>query len=144
MVRTIYKLTIDDYDDLVRLWREAGLTYRPRGRDTRERIATEMQRADTAFIGIYEHDRLIGAGLATYDGRKGWINRIAVHPDFRGRGIAAQIVNECEVFLRSVAAEIISCLIEDFNKPSVQLFRKLGYVHGENVMYFSKRKSEET
>jgi predicted GNAT family acetyltransferase len=83
MAKDIRKLTIEDYDNLIRVWADAGLPYRPFGRDRKDRIEKQMQRPDTAFIGLFEEGRLVAAGLATFDGRKGWINRVAVDPDYR-------------------------------------------------------------
>ena len=144
MAEEIRKLTIDDYDDLMRVWADAGLPYYPFGRDRKEHIAKEMQRPDTAFVGLFEDGRLLALGLATYDGRKGWINRVAVDPDCRRLGLAGKIIAECEAFLESQGAQIIACLVEDYNLPSIALFQKHGYLYGEDVLYFSKRKSEET
>ncbi len=146
MARTIRKLSIEDYDDIIRIWVDAGLPYKPFGRDKKERIAKEMQRPDTAFIGIHDDEAgmLIAVGLATYDGRKGWINRVAVLPDFRHQGLAGRIIRECETFLEQQGAEIIACLIEEYNLPSMALFQKHGYYFHEDIHYFSKRKSEET
>jgi len=143
VAREIRKLTIDDYNDLIRVWADAGLPYRPLGRDGKDSIAKEMRRSDTAFIGLFEGDRLVAVGLATYDGRKGWINRVAVDPDFRKQGLAGEITRECEAFLERQGADIIACLIEDYNLPSMALFQKLGYLYSEDVLYFSKRKSED-
>jgi GNAT superfamily N-acetyltransferase len=137
-------LTIEDYDALIDLWGDAGLSYRPLGRDTRERIAVEMKRSDTDFIGIFFDGRLVAAGLATYDGRKGWINRVAVHPDYRRKSLAKDIIAACERFLEKCGAEIIAALIEDWNEPSMELFEACDYVHGPDVLYFSKRKSADT
>jgi len=144
MVRELRKLTMDDYDALVNLWGDTGLSYRPLGRDRKERIALEMQREDTAFLGIFDGNRLVASGLATYDGRKGWINRIAVHPDLRRRGLGKEMVAACERFLESVGADIIAALIEDWNEPSIELFADCDYIHGSDVMYFSKRKTADT
>ena len=144
MAKEIRKLTIEDYDDLIRVWADAGLPYHPFGRDSKEHIAKEMQRPDTAFIGLFEDGQLVAAGLATFDGRKGWINRVAVDPDYRRRGLAGEIIRACESFLESLGAEIISSLIEDYNLPSMALFQKHGYLYHEDILYFSKRKSEDT
>lgn len=144
MSQLIRRLDIDDYDDLIRVWGDTGLPYRPLGRDTHARIEVEMQRKDTAFIGLFEGERMLAVGLATYDGRKGWINRVAVDPDFRHQGIASKIIMECEEFLEGLGAEIIACLIEEYNTPSMALFQKHGYLFGEDVHYFSKRKSDDT
>ena len=144
MARQLRKLTIDDYEDILNIWGDAGLPYRPFGRDARELIEREMQRPDTAFLGIHDRSRLIAMGLATFDGRKGWINRVAVHPDFRHQGLASKIIVACEQFLESHGAEIIACLIEEYNLPSMELFGKHDYIHGPDIHYFSKRKSEDT
>ncbi len=144
MPSEVRRLTIEDYESLIDLWGDAGLSYRPFGRDTRERIAVEMQRADTGFLGIFEGERLVAVGLATYDGRKGWINRVAVHPDYRRQGLGGRIVRACEEFLEGQGAEIIAALIEDWNEPSIELFAAEDYVYGEGVLYYSKRKSSDT
>ena len=144
MATKLCMLTIDDYNRIVEIWGDSGLPYRPFGRDAREKIAREMKRADTAFIGLYEDSLLVGVGLATYDGRKGWINRVAVIPDYRKKGYASMIIEACEKFLEECGAEIIACLIEEYNTPSMALFRKHDYLYSEDVYYFSKRKSEET
>jgi len=144
MARDLRRLTIADYDALINLWGDAGLPYRPLGRDTSEKIAREMARPETAFFGIFEDGTMTSSGLATYDGRKGWINRVAVHPDCRRRGLGAEIIVACEQFLDDIGAEIIAVLIEDDNLPSMDLFQQHGYLFGEGIHYFSKRKSSET
>lgn len=143
MPRTINRLTIADYDDIVRVWAIAGLPFKPRGRDHRNRVESEMQRPDSAFFGLSENGRMLAVGLASYDGRKGWIQRVAVDPDRRGEGLGGEIVRACEEFLRQRGAEVISCLIDDINYPSISMFQKEGYECWGNIMYFSKRDSDE-
>ena len=73
MGRDLRRLTADDYDDIIRIWADAGLPYKPQGRDSRERVVREIEREDTALFGLFENGRMLAVGLATYDGRKGWI-----------------------------------------------------------------------
>ncbi len=80
------RLTVNDYDAIMDLWKAAGLTtIKPTGRDSRESFEQQMSRGIQAVIGIYEGEQLIGLVMATHDTRKGWVNRLAVHPDFRGQ-----------------------------------------------------------
>ncbi len=144
MAAEIRRLTIDDYDALVNLWGDAGLSYRPFGRDTREKIEVEMKRVDTGFFGLFEDGRMVATGLATYDGRKGWLNRIAVHPDYRRHGYGTRMIKACEEFLESHGAEIIAMLIEGWNLPSMAMATEADYLHGDDIQYFSKRRSQET
>ena len=137
----IKPLTIEDYDEIIRVWSDAGLPFKPKGRDSRESMAKEMQLEVAMFFGYYDGDRLIGVGIANYDGRRGWINRVAVDPDYRGRGIAGQLIATCEEFLYSIGAIVICALIEDINEPSISAFQKSGYSTMDEIKYFSKRRS---
>jgi GNAT superfamily N-acetyltransferase len=143
MENDIRRLSIDDYDEVVRIWLIAGLPFRPKGRDGREMLAVEIGRPDCAMFGLYQDDNLIGVALAGYDGRRGWINRLAVDPDFRGQGLAGALIEVCEKFLKDQGAVVISALIEDINYPSITTFRKAGYHCHDELRYFAKRESND-
>ena len=91
----------------------------------------------SAFDGA----RLVGFVLASDDTRRGWINRIAVHPDFRRTGLASRLVVAAEEELRRRGMQIIAALIEDYNTASRGLFEKSGYSYMPEVLYYSKRDS---
>jgi len=139
----IRKLTIDDYDSLLALWDKCALPYRPRGRDTREAIAREMKRDETGFLGMFDGRRMIGFVLATSDGRKGWINRLAVDPDYQRQGLGTYLINESEQFLYKLGLKVIAILIEGDNVASYETFKKAGYVPHPDIAYYSKRGSAE-
>ena len=133
-------LTIDDYDALIALWDRADLSYRPKGRDSRESMAREMADYPHGYIGLFLDNRLIAFILASFDGRKGWINRLAVDPDFRGRGYGIRMIAEAErVLHEQYDAQIVTALVEPGNDPSYNLFVKCGYRVWEGMYYFSKR-----
>ncbi|MCD6162835.1 MAG: GNAT family N-acetyltransferase [candidate division Zixibacteria bacterium] len=143
MEYNIRKLEMPDYDDLMNLWQKSGLPYRPKGRDSRELMAFEFKREETCFLGMFDNGKLIGAIVGTSDGRKGWINRLAIDPEYRGQGLAKTLIEECEKFLFGLGLMIIAALIEDYNNPSKNLFGKVGYKFTDNVHYFSKRLSDD-
>lgn len=136
-------LSIADHDQVLRVWEEAGLPGRPEGRDSRERMAEQMLRDGDLFLGAFKGERMVGVVLGTYDGRKGYINRLAVVPATRGVGIAKALLKECEAALRKRGAEVICTLIEVPNRASVEFFKKAGYVEHEDIVYLSKRDRPE-
>ena len=138
----IRSLTMLDYDQIVALWKRSELPFKPSGRDRKEAVQAQMVANPDFFLGAYEDDRLVGVVVATSDGRKGWINRLAVDPDFRGRGVAEALIAESEKTLRKHGLEIFCALIEDYNTSSMQLFKKCGYKEHRDIVYFSKRDSE--
>ena len=139
----IRRLTIKDYEKIIKLWSRANLPYKPKGRDSKEAIATQMRANPNFFLGAYEDDNLVGVVIVSCDLRKGWINRLAVDPRYRHRGVAKALVNEVEKVLRERGINIFCALIENSNVASKELFKKCGYVEHRDIIYFSKRDSDE-
>lgn len=143
MAREIRRLSVGDYGEIINVWLSAGLDFKPKGRDNKEKIAREIADSHCAFFGLFEDDRMVGVGIANFDGRRGWINRVAVDPDYRGAGLAGEIIAKCETFLEQQGALVICALIEDINYPSISCFQKAGYTCLDEVKYFSKRPSRD-
>lgn len=139
----IRKLTIKDYNEMVRLWSEAKLPFKQKGRDSKKAIAAQMAANPEFFLGAFENDCLVGTVILSCDMRKGWINRLAVDPDYRNRGIAKALIAESEKTLRKHGIRIFCALIEDYNAASKELFKQCGYVLHRDIVYFSKRDSNE-
>lgn len=139
----IRELRIEDYNALLKLWQEAQLPHRPKGRDKKENIARELTKPNAIFLVAVENGRIVGSAFGTHDNRKGWINRVAVAPDHQRKGIAARLVREVESRLRDAGIGIIACLIEDWNKTSMAFFQKIGYERRDDIIYFTKRKDPE-
>jgi ribosomal protein S18 acetylase RimI-like enzyme len=141
---TIRQMGMDDYGLVERLWTEAGLTFRPQGRDRPDRVVRELQQGTAVFLLAEVGGRLAGVVLGTHDGRKGWINRLAVAPAYRRRGIAGRLVREAEAWLDALGMEVIAALIESHNQESLGFFRAIGYSHDADVEYVSRRRSDES
>jgi len=136
------ELTVDDYDAVIRLWRVAGLqSIRLRGRDSRDAFAAQLA-AGQKVIGFEEAGQLIGAVVITNDTRKGWINRLAVHPDYPRKGYGVRLLAAAEERLRAMGFHILAGLIEADNKASLALFEKEGY-KTHDIVYVSKRDSDD-
>jgi len=139
MDKRIRQLTIDDYDEIVRIWSIAGLPFKPHGRDSRKMMAAEMGRDGCAYFGLEIDNRVVGLVIAQYDGRHGWVNRLAVDPDCRGIGLAGDLIEACEEFFEQYGEVVVSALIEDENTPSMSCFGKAGFECFESIRYWSKR-----
>ena len=140
---TIRAMKLGDYSAVQRLWTEAGLPFRPQGRDRPDRVAAELERGTAVFLVAEVDGKLAGVVLGTHDGRKGWINRLAVVPAQRRRGIARLLVCAVETRLAALGIEITAALIETPNQASLDFFRAIGYVHGTDIEYVSKRRSPD-
>jgi len=144
MSHTITPLRPEHYDAVMALWKDAGLSsLRPQGRDSRERVVREMKENPDLFLGAFENGTLIGVCVGTDDGRKGWLNRLTVHPEHRRKGVARQLARATEEALKERGRRIIGILIEDWNAESLELFQDEGYVLHKDIFYLSKREGKE-
>lgn len=129
----------DDHPAIVRLWDAAGLSTRPAGRDAEAAFLQQLAHFPATYL-VAEHDgRVVGVILGTHDQRKGWINRLAVHPQYRRRGLARRLIAACEEAFAALGIGIVAVLVERDNDTSAELFRAAGYVTDVPVHYFRKR-----
>jgi len=134
----------EDYWNLINLWDISGLPYKLKGRDSMERIVLEISCDRSRILIIEIQNQLVASVLVSHDGRKGWINRLAVDPKFRKAGLATILIHEAEEFLSSLNIDVISCLINKNNYASQELFTKEGYGQDTEILYFSKRKNNDS
>ena len=133
-----------EYEAVTRLWSDAGLPFRARGRDRADKVLREIERGTATLLLAEADDAPVGVVLATHDGRKGWINRLAVAPAYRRRGIARLLVREAEARLAALGLEITAALVETPNSSSLAFFESIGYVHDPHIEYVSRRRSPDS
>jgi ribosomal protein S18 acetylase RimI-like enzyme len=142
---TIRPLAPADIPAVLALWRAAGLPHRPAGRDRPDALAAQIAAAGGLFLGGACDGELVGTVLGSIDGRqKGWVNRLAVDPRFRRRGLAARLLGTVEERLAARGALLIAALVEDANLPSLALFHALGYEESRDIVYLRKRVAPES
>lgn len=117
----------DDYDAIVSVWHGCGLSFRPNGRDSEEAYRRQLERFSVSYLVARHGDRIVGVIFGTHDGRKGWINRLAIHPDHQRRGLASDLMIVCESALKAEGIGIICAQVEIENKSSCIFFEHLGY-----------------
>lgn len=139
----IRPLTSDDYYSLIALWEKSGLNFQPRGRDSRVAMTRQMSRIPDFFIGAFDRGKLIGSVIATSDGRKGWINRLAVDPAYRRKGVGKLLVKKAEDILTKSGVEVFAVLVEGENVASFRLFESLGYTSLPEIHYYRRKVNED-
>lgn len=104
-----------------------------------------MKSGNVVLLGKLLSDKLVGVVLVTHDNRKGWINRLAVHPDNQKQGIGRELLIAAEEYLQKERGiEVYSALIFQNSLASKQCFLGAGYTEWEEICYFSKRLSNNS
>jgi len=138
----IRALSEEDVPHVLGLWKVAGLMYRPNGRDGVAELLVQRARNPDLFLGAFAGDELVGISIATDDGRRGWINRLAVHPSWQKRGVATALIAASEAALRKRGRKMFCTHVMKDNESSIALFDKLGYKVETEILYLTKRDDE--
>lgn len=126
-------------DSLINLWINSSLPIKPEGRDSEDNIKRQLQLDNNRFYVAEITGKLVGTIIASHNGRKGWVNRLAVLPQFRGMGIASSLIKKSEDFFLSNNINIFACLIEDWNDLSTKFFIDKEYLGHKDIIYYTKR-----
>jgi len=139
----IRKMKKEDYGELIELWERAGLDYKQCGRDSKEHILKELKANPDLFLVAEQDGKIVGSVLATYDGRKGWLNRVAVDPEFQGKGLGKKLCLKAERVLRKRGCMIFAMQVHDSNKRSKEMAKGLGYEERKDIVYFRKKDNDD-
>ncbi len=84
------------------------------------------------------HDgRVVGAAISRVDGDRAWVIRLALAPDWRGRGMGSALVGELEHRLTAIGVRSIRALLPD-NETGTQAFLNSGFRQRAAVSLFEK------
>ena len=139
MAVRIAPLRIQDYEEVIELWRRAGLTNHVQLRDSRRAFARQLRLNKGLYLGAFDGRRLVGTVLGTHDTRKGWINRLAVDPAYQRKGVGTRLLRASERALARKGMKVISAFITNGNTPSLNLFRRSGYEPATDMTYVRKK-----
>ena len=142
MAITVRRLRMGDYEAIIRVLEVCRLNPRVRGRDSRRNLAKQLRSRQTLYLGAFDGSRIVGTVFGTHDTRKGWINRLAVLPEYQHRGIASRLVRACERGLRKQGLEMFAALVDSENAASRSLFSKLGYMQSD-ILYYRIKDHED-
>ena len=102
-------------------------------------LPSRWRAACSASLGCATGATLVAVAVLTHDGRKGWINRLAVDPAYRRQGLARRLVVAAERwFAQDLGLEVWAALVAHHNTASLALFDALGYGRPD-VVYVSQR-----
>jgi len=140
----IRKMTILDYDAVYALWLSCTGMGLNNLDDSREGIERYLRRnPDTCFVAVKEQ-KIVGVILSGHDGRRGFIHHTAVHPDCRGQGIGASLVEAALHALRGEGINKVSLVVFERNSSGNAFWEKMGFTAREDLIYRNRALTEIT
>ncbi len=126
----------DDTPEVVQLWIDCGLVvpWNDPHKDIQRKLAVQPE----MFLVGSSDGCIIASVMAGYDGHRGWINYLAVHPDHQRTGIGAAIMQQAENRLRNLGCPKINLQVPSNNPAALEFYKKIGF-KSDNVISLGKR-----
>ncbi len=134
---TITEFTIAHYDDIIALWRDTpGICVRDD--DSRDATSRYLARnPGLSFVAIID-GKVVGSALSGHDGRRGYLQHVAVDPAFRRRGVAQTLVARCLSALASQGIAKAHLTVLADNDPAIRYWINRGWELRDDIQRFSK------
>lgn len=127
-----------DYEAVVHLWQEMEKGIRLGASDAPQEIEKKLQRDPDLFLVAEEEGRIIGSVIGGFDGRRGLIYHLAVHPQFRQRGIASLLMEAVEARLRAKGCLRAYLLVTTDNEEAMRFYENRGWKQMDYVVIYGK------
>ena len=95
--------------------------------DTKDDLLRAIAVSSADVLAAELDGRVIGSIIGTFDGWRGNIYRLAVHPAHRRQGIARALVVEVEKRLKERGAKRITALVEKDHSWATGFWQAVGY-----------------
>lgn len=123
-----------DTESVVALWTECGLV-RPWNDPRRdiERKRTVQPELFLVATPTDDPERIVGAGMAGFDGHRGWVNYLAVSPSLQRSGLGRRFMTEFERLLTERGCPKLNLQVRAGNEEVIAFYATLGYTDDRTV-----------
>lgn len=114
-----------DETEVISLWRTCGLVS-PANDPHLDIVYKQKVNPELFLVGELD-GKVVGTCMAGYEGHRGWINYVAVHPEHQRNGYASRLLNEAERLLREQGCPKINLQIRNTNTAVSAFYEKRGF-----------------
>jgi len=132
----------NDEAAVVQLWLDCGLVVAEN--DPHKDIQRKRGEHDELFLVALQEGRLVGAVMGGYDGHRGAVNYLAVHPSVQRQGIGRSLLGTLEKQLRQLGCPKINLYVRVTNAQVRNFYEKLGYFENTQAVSFGKRLMDDS
>lgn len=119
----VYKNT--DKPFVIALWQDCGLT-RSWNNPTLD-IERKIALNDNGFIVAEKDGQMIASAMFGYDGHRGSVYYLAVHPDWQGQQVGRELMRYIETQLSAQGCPKINLMVRSDNEQVIAFYESLGY-----------------
>lgn len=110
---------------VVTLWDQCKLTVA--WNDPHKDIDRKLKVNPELFLVGVVNDELVATVMGGYEGHRGWINYLAVHPFHRNKGYGRKIMSAVESRILALGCPKINLQVRESNADVIAFYKAIGY-----------------
>ena len=126
-----------DRRQVLALWRECNLV-RPKNNPKKD-LDRKKGFGEELFLVLEEEEKVIGTVMGGYDGHRGIINYLGVHPSYRGQGFGKMLMQAVEKKLKDLGCPQVNLLVWTNNSKVLDFYEKSEYSKANDIVLLRKR-----
>ncbi len=125
-----------DQESVVKLWTDCGLvvSWNNPVRDIQRKLKVQPE---LFLVGCF-NGKVVATVMAGFDGHRGWINYLAVLPQYQRSGIGRRMMAEAESHLQAAGCPKINLQVRNTNAGVIKFYKDLGF-KVDDVVSLGKR-----
>jgi len=129
-------MTMEDYDELHKLWMEiSGFGIRSID-DSKEGVERFIKRNPTTSMVAFYGEELVGGILCGHDGRRACLYHVCVKENYRKHGIGQKMVHACLEALKAEHINKVNLIAFKRNEVGNRFWQGLGWTYRDDVNYY--------
>ena len=120
-----------DQAQVVALWQICELT-RPWNDPVKDIARKQQVRPEWFLVGELD-GQVIASVMFGYEGHRGWMNYLAVAPQYQSKGFAQALIETGEALLLAAGCPKISLQVRSSNAKVIAFYQSLGYAQDEAI-----------
>jgi ribosomal protein S18 acetylase RimI-like enzyme len=115
----------EDEEQVIALWQRCRLVRA--GNDPQEEIRRKVAfQPDLFLVGLFDTE-VVATAMAGYEGRRGWLNYVAVSPEHERRGVGRAMVENAIALLKAQGCPKVNLQIVATYEAVVGFYQSLGF-----------------
>ena len=133
----IQELTIEDYEAVRSLWQKSG-GIEVADTDSRDGLVRFLERNPGLSFVARDEKEIVGVVLCGEDGRRGYIDQLAVSKSYRRQGIGRSLVSRCIYNLMRIGIRKWHLFVFEDNQEAIAFWDNLGWARRVELITMSR------
>ncbi len=135
----IREMIAQDFENCYQLWEQSRLKISSKEEERAEFLNCVDKNPKTCLVYLDSDQKIIGTIMGGFDGKKGYMYRLAVSSDFRNHGLGTQLIQKVEDAFKKQGVKNVRLTVMIYKLNLIDFYNHRGYESLTDEMEMEKK-----